>query len=235
MPDLAVSVIIPVFNGAPFLARAVESIRRQRYAPLEIVVVDDGSTDDTAGVVARLAPDARFARQINAGPAAARNHGLRIATGDVIAFLDVDDAWPDATLASQTAVLAERPSVAIVQGTIREERADGSVLEPYFNVNLGSFVFRRSVFDAIGGFDETLRTGEDVDLVIRAWEHGLSKIARPEVALVYHRHDAAMTDGVNRKLVFAALLKRRLARRRAGEAAAPPHESVADYIGWRQA
>lgn len=235
MSDLAVSVIVPVFNGARFLERCVDTIRRQRYAPIDVVIVDDGSTDETPALVPRLAPEARYVRQENAGPAAARNAGLRIATGDVVAFLDVDDTWPDTKLAAQTACLRGHPSSGIVQGAIREEGANGATLPPYFNVNLGAFLFRRSVFATLGGFDETLRTGEDVDFLIRAWERGIAKTSSADVALVYHRHDASMTSGVNRRLVFAALLKRRLDRRRAGEAMPEPHGSVAEYLGWTAA
>ena len=233
MPGLSVSVIVPVHNGARFLARCMESIHRQRYEPLEIVVVDDGSTDETPALLARLGPAVRSVRQANGGPAAARNHGLRIATGDVIGFLDVDDTWPENKLVSQAGHLRDDPALQIVQGTIREERSDGRPSDPpYFNVNLGAFLFRRSAFAAIGPFDETLRMGEDVDLLVRAWERGLAKASTTDVALIYHRHGDSMTHGVDRRRVFAALLKRRLDRRRAGSAASSAQQSVAEYLGW---
>src|SRR5512140_2899350 len=125
MPDLSVSVIVPVHNGARFLARSMQRIHPQRYEPLEIVVVDDGSTDETPALVARLGPAVRSVRQANGGPAAARNHGLRIATGEVIGFLDVDDTWPENKLVLQAGHLRDHPALQIVQGTIREERSDG--------------------------------------------------------------------------------------------------------------
>jgi glycosyltransferase involved in cell wall biosynthesis len=223
----SISAIVPVFNGARFLTRCVESIRRQRYTPLEIVIIDDGSTDETPALIARLGADVRTVRQENAGPSAARNHGLRIASGEAIAFLDVDDTWPDGKLAAQAAQLRDDPSLAIVQGTIVEGDA-----EPYFNVNLGSLLFRRSVFAAIGPFDETLRMGEDVDLLIRAWEHGLAKASTADVALHYHQHGDSLTSGIDRRLVLASVLKRRLARRRAGGAVGVPRQSIAEYLGW---
>ena len=90
-----VSVIMPVYNGAAFLTGAIDNIRRQNYEPLEIIIVDDGSTDSTGQIVASFGSDIRYVYQANQGPAAARNHGLRLATGDLIAFLDVDDLWAE--------------------------------------------------------------------------------------------------------------------------------------------
>ncbi len=88
-----VSAIIPVYNGEAFLADAVKSILKQNYQPLEIIIVDDGSTDSTAQVGARFGDAVRYHYQSNAGPPAARNKGLQMARGNVITFLDVDDLW----------------------------------------------------------------------------------------------------------------------------------------------
>ncbi len=228
MTDLSISVIVPVYNGARFLDRCLESIHRQRYEPLEIVVVDDGSTDETPDAIARLVGQrVRSVRQPNAGPAAARNHGLRIAGGTLIAFLDVDDTWPERKLVAQAAHLRDHPAVEIVQGRIREDAR-----APYFNVNLGALLFRRSVFDVTGGFDETLRFGEDVDLLIRAWENGIAKSTTGEVALDYHKHDTNMTNGIDRQRIFTTLFKRHLDRRRAGRAAPPERPTIGEYLGW---
>ena len=102
-----VSVITPVHNGARFLAEAVESVERQGYEPLEIIVVDDGSTDDTPRVIAELGDRVLALRQENAGPAAARNRAIAAARGDVLAFCDADDTWPEGKLDAQLARLAQ--------------------------------------------------------------------------------------------------------------------------------
>ncbi len=91
--DFFVSVIIPVYNGDAYLLDAVDSIQRQHYKPLEIIIIDDGSTDSTAEIAADLRGDVRYVYQPNSGPSAARNKGLRMARGEVIGFLDVDDLW----------------------------------------------------------------------------------------------------------------------------------------------
>ena len=101
--NVLLSVIMPVYNGAEFLAEAVASIVAQAYQPLEIIVVDDGSTDETATIVQSLGGEIRYLYQFNQGPAAARNAGLALAQGDLIAFLDVDDLWPADKLAQQMA------------------------------------------------------------------------------------------------------------------------------------
>jgi len=108
-----VSVIMPAFNAAYFIEEALLSVLAQNYQPLEILVVDDGSTDDTAAVVARFGDKIRYIRQSNAGPGAARNKGLEFATGEWIAFLDSDDTWLPGKLAKQAALMAADPELGL--------------------------------------------------------------------------------------------------------------------------
>src|SRR5690349_13432849 len=89
-----ISVIVPVYNGSDFLSEAIDSIRQQMYGSIEIIVVDDGSTDSTPQIIESFANSIQSIRQDNAGPAAARNAGIRLAHGEVIGFLDADDLWP---------------------------------------------------------------------------------------------------------------------------------------------
>jgi glycosyltransferase involved in cell wall biosynthesis len=239
---LSVSIIIPVYNGARFLAEAIESIYRQYYEPIEIIIVDDGSTDETPNLIAHLGQDIHYIRQPNQGPAAARNRGLKLANGELIAFLDADDLWPDEKLISQAGYLTVNPSIQFVQGLIQEIRLENrfddskmtqpQISKPYFNVNLGSFLFRRTVFDAIGSFDETLRQGEDMDFVIRAWENGLSKARMNSVALIYQKHRDNMTNGVTSQLLFTKLFKKYLDRCRESNPTLPQRPNIAGYIGW---
>jgi glycosyltransferase involved in cell wall biosynthesis len=113
-PPVRVSVVIPTYNCAGYLTEAIHSVLEQTTPAFEIIVVDDGSTDDTAAIVAGLGDRVTYLQQANAGVAAARNAGLRRATGDVIAFLDADDFWAPDKLATQLVVLDRCPEVDLV-------------------------------------------------------------------------------------------------------------------------
>jgi glycosyltransferase involved in cell wall biosynthesis len=100
-----ISVIIPVFNGQRYLSEAITSVLSQTYAPLEIIVVDDGSTDATAEIVRRFGPAVQYHHQANQGPAVARNLGVLIASGEMLAFLDADDFWHVEKISKQVSLL----------------------------------------------------------------------------------------------------------------------------------
>ncbi len=228
MPDseLSVSVIIPVFNGEAFLGEAVESIRRQRPEPLEIIVIDDGSTDGTKDVAAGFGSNVRYVYQPNAGPPAARNAGLRLARGSVIGFLDADDIWTGDKLSLQVPMLAGNPRADVVAGytkvvPLRERDAPGpeagELMSPGFVLALGPALFRRSSFDRFGGFDERLRYDDDVDWFLRAKERGLQMLIHKHVVQLYRRHSGNLTN--QRDLdtrSFIAVLRKSLDRRRDG-------------------
>jgi len=108
-----VSVVIPVFNGERYLRDAVQSVLDQRYAPLEIIIVDDGSTDGTATVAQSLPEAVSYLHHTNQGPAAARNRGIEQARGGLIAFADADDLWPPAKLELQLPYLINEPAIEI--------------------------------------------------------------------------------------------------------------------------
>lgn len=204
--QLFVSVIIPVYNGEQFLKQAIANIQKQNYHPLEIIVVDDGSTDKTAAIAAEYKEYIRYFYQPNQGPAAARNLGIKQAKGNVIAFLDVDDLWPDNKLTLQTNCLLSHPSVDIVKGftQVRKkvEQEDGSEKyldnrAPYHLSVVGSALYRKSVFERVGLFNEKLIYGEDMDWFLRAWEQRIEQLLIDEVTLFYHKHDSNMTEGKN--------------------------------------
>lgn len=222
--DPLVSVVIPVFNGERFLREAVESVLAQHYSPVEIIVVDDGSTDSTA-TVARSFPDAvRYLHQTNQGPAAARNEGIKQAQGSLIAFADADDLWPAEKLELQLPYLIKDPQIDIVLGRIQQvllsETVDGltqsqEFAEAAFSVNLGSAVVRKSVFERVGLFDETMRYSEDVDWFMRAREGGAGILTIDAVTLFYRQHEQNMTRGKSpSELNVLKALKRSLDRRR---------------------
>ncbi len=226
-----VSVVIPVFNGERFLREAVQSVLDQKYLPLEIIVVDDGSTDGTATVARSLPETVRYLHQTNQGPAAARNRGIEQAQGSLIAFTDADDLWPAAKLELQLPYLIKDPKIDIVLGRIQQvllsEMVDGptQVQETGFSVNLGSAVIRKSVFERVGLFDETMRYSEDVDWFMRAREAGAAIVTIDAVTLFYRQHDQNMTRGKSTsELNVLKALKKSLDRRRelSGSAAALP-------------
>jgi glycosyltransferase involved in cell wall biosynthesis len=184
----SVSVVIPTYNLAPLLGGAVESVRAQSWPELEIIVVDDGSTDETAELLERLARAGglRWFRQENAGAAEARNRGIREARGDWVAFLDADDFWLPGKLAAQFEALEAKPSAAFSYTDVLVRREDGSEGElacprapvPLFAQLLSGNVFatptalvRRDCFDEAGLFDPALRTGEDWDMWLRLASH----------------------------------------------------------------
>lgn len=208
--DPLVSVIIPTYNRARLVPGAIDSVLGQTYRNLELILVDDGSTDDTAEVLAGYGDKIRVVRQKNAGPAIARNRGIAVATGEIIAFLDSDDQWlptklerqvesleaagPDATccLCNCTVLYANggKTTTFAIADTI-PDCATGLWLNPVA-VLLNRFVMfnqaiaiRREVLERVGYFDETLRFGEDYELPFRLALEGPWTILRDEL-VVYH-------------------------------------------------
>jgi GT2 family glycosyltransferase len=220
-----VSVVIPTFNGARFLAEAVENVRAQGYPAIEIIVVDDGSFDDTPEVVARLPVDVRYLRQqMNFGASAARNRGIRDSSGAYLAFLDVDDQWPADNLQRLVDHLVAHPDLDLVHGYGQILRFDprtqryefeGNPHESFrFSIDAG--LYRRRVFERVGLFDTELKFGEDTDWYRRARELGCRIEALEEVTLHVRRHDQNMTRGKSLvELNTLRVLKRALDRKRA--------------------
>jgi glycosyltransferase involved in cell wall biosynthesis len=219
-----VSVVIPVFNGERFLRDAVQSVLDQKYSPLEIIIVDDGSTDGTEAVARSFPETVRYLRQANQGPAAARNRGVEQAQGSLIAFTDADDLWPAGKLELQLPYLISDRTIDIVLGRIQQVGLS-EFAEPVFSVNLGSAVVRKSVFERVGLFDESMRYSEDVDWFMRAREGGAAIKTIDAVTLFYRQHEENMTRGKSTsELNVLKALKRSLDRRRerAGSASALP-------------
>src|SRR6185437_13246854 len=127
-----VSVIIPTFNRAPIVGDAIESVLRQRYSHVEIIVVDDGSTDDTRAFVTQFGATVRYVYQENAGVSAARNAGLRLATGELIAFLDSDDSWVPWKIEAEVAALRVHPAAVVAWTDMSAVDADGAVVHERF-------------------------------------------------------------------------------------------------------
>lgn len=217
-----ISVIIPVFNGAPFLAHAIRSVQAQHYPNLEVIVVDDGSTDDLEAVVRTLPIEVRFLRQGNRGPGAARNLGIKNAAGDFLAFLDVDDLWPDDMLRTLLRYLLDRPAVDVASGYAQRMRlevaggyrAEGNPLETFPDYIAGA-LYRAKAFQTVGLFDQTYRFGEDTDWFDRARMHPLEIHKLDLVTLLVRRHGYNMTEGKDLSALHKLqALKTHLARKR---------------------
>jgi glycosyl transferase family 2 len=225
-----ISVIIPVYNGTRFLPEAIANVLTQRYDALELIVVDDGSTDDPAAVLQQLSVDVRYFRQDNAGAAAARNRGIKDASGDLLAFLDVDDLWPEENLDVLCRLLEQDPALDAVHGRAQLTRYSGAGQpgeylgnpKESFSSYIGAGLYRRRAFERVGLFDPELLYGEDTDWFNRAGECGLRLARLDEVTLFVRRHGENMTRGkslVERNLL--RVLKKQLDRRPARQ---PPPE-----------
>lgn len=182
-----VSAVIPSYNGVTrYLDQAVESVLNQTYRNLELIVVDDASTDDTQQLVGRYS-DVRFIRRSkNEGQAAARNEGARHANGRFLAFLDQDDLWKPTFLEDMLPILEGHPDAAVVHCDGYQINASGDILEydaamkhtctitqmlrGGHDVATSGSLFRKTSFDAIGGYDEELAVWEDIDLAIRLFQ-----------------------------------------------------------------
>ena len=227
MNDFRVSCIVPTYNGELFLAEALDSILAQTRPPFEILVADDGSTDETLTVAARYADRVRVVRQPNAGPAAARNLGVRESRGGFLAFLDQDDVWHPEKLARQIGRFEARPelqlSVAHVQRFWTSELRDQEERYREHKVSqampgyiTGTFLLRRDVFDVVGPFNADVRFGDSMEWVLRAMEHGVVSELLPDVLLRHRMHGANLSqaEASGSRDEFLRILKASLDRKR---------------------
>jgi glycosyltransferase involved in cell wall biosynthesis len=215
-----VSVIVPVWNGARYLDAALASVFGQDHRPIEVHVVDDGSTDDTPAVAARW-PEARYLRIPHGGVARARNAGLLRATGDLVALLDADDVWAGHKLRVQLEHLDAHPEHGCVIAEYRNFLEPGTPRPAWLSARdlaethvggIGNLVLRRAVLERLGGFDPD--DPSDLDFSLRAQAAGVVVGVVPEVLLhrrIHDRNQSATTDGAALRL---RLLRAAIARRR---------------------
>lgn len=220
-----ISVVMPVYNGEKFIRKAIENILAQQYPAMEIIVVDDGSSDNTRKELEATGVDVRYFYQGNQGPSAARNWGIRNAAGAYIAFLDVDDFWPDNNLLLLMAELLKHPELDLVRGyaqLVREEE-DGRLT--YLQGPVGAFpnyigagLYRKRAFTKVGLYDPGLIFGEDNDWFYRAGELKINMKRLDEITLFVRRHEGNMTRGKNMvELNALKVFKKRLERKRITE------------------
>jgi glycosyltransferase involved in cell wall biosynthesis len=231
-----ISCIVPVFNGERYIRETLESIFGQTYSPLEVIVADDGSTDNTRDAVVGFGTRVAYLHQANAGPAAARNLGLAAARGEFIAFLDADDLWHAEKLQRQMDLFAERPEldycVTHVQNFWEPEMEaearrlrDHRRSRPLPGYSTQTMLSRHSLFDAIGPFDATLGHSDDTEWFLRANESGAIGALHPDV-LAFRRLHPANRSRIQAKTSrdeYLQLIKNSLDRRRQDNEAVQPY------------
>ena len=190
MSDLRVSCVVPVRDGARHLADAVHSVLAQTAPVLEVIVVDDGSTDGSAAIAASFGGAVRVVRQPHLGVSRARNHGIELARGDLIAFLDADDLFLPHKVERQLARFRVDPQLEMVAAhtvNFASEQDPGSTMDANpqprdpWPRHISTWLVRCSVFDRVGTFDETMPLSQDVDWHLRAQEQGVVIETLPDV------------------------------------------------------
>ena len=221
-----VTVMITVFDGAAYLAEAIESVLAQTYPAVELIVLDDGSTDASGDIARSFGSALRYERQENAGMGAARNSAVELAAGHYLSFLDSDDRFRPDKIERQVEILDADPSVDMVFGHMTEfvspdvDATSAALLRepvhdlPWRTPNL--MLVRREAYERVGPFSTTLRVGIGVDWYARATEQGLKESVPPHIVLERRLH--ADNNGIRQRdarLQYLSVLKASLDRKRA--------------------
>ena len=209
-----VSVIIPVYNGARHLRAALESVFAQTYPSFEVILVDDGSVDDSS-IIAQSFPEVRYIHQTNQGVAAARNRGIEVARGEFLAFLDQDDLWTPDKLRLQIEYLLSHPDVGYTLTQQKFFLDPDATLPPWFRKELfdsvhtgwvlGTLVVRRTTFEQVGNFVTGYSAANDSDWFFRARAAAIPMAVVPELLLLKRIHET--NDSARAKEILSELLK----------------------------
>lgn len=225
---LLISVLMPIYKGERFVAHAIESVLGQTYPHIELIIVNDGSPDNSAAVIRHYLADVRvkYIEQQNAGVASARNTALRHATGAYIGLCDQDDEWLPHKAEKQIAYMQAHPDAGLVHGDVDYIDENGQPLphEPYFPAAVSgqcfarmymgnpvmavAAVFRRSLVDAIGGFDPSIKYADDYDLWLRiAAQHAVGYIDEPVARYRWHAENNSHHQVAIREYTLRVLRK----------------------------
>lgn len=222
---MKVSVIIPVYNGSRYLAATLDSVLAQTYPLHEIIVIDDGSTDDSPTILRSYGDRLSVTRQANQGVAAARNAGLRHASGDVITFIDQDDLWPARRTEALIDALRANPDALVATGPVEMLYERSQPPSPASNLEttlreflVGSLCIRKEVFDLLGPFNTGLGYADDTDFLLRRREANIKTVYIEDVALQYRVHESnTSSDRELTNSYFIGALRESLRRRRKKE------------------
>jgi glycosyltransferase involved in cell wall biosynthesis len=221
-----ISVLIPVYNGARYLSECIQSVLDQTLAAAEIIVIDDGSEDDTPKVAAAWGSRIRYQRVPHGGLPYARNHGLRFAVTDFIAFIDSDDVWLPGKLELQMAALAREAEPAMVFGHVQQFVSSDLTTEEAAELKYATaplpgwlsstLLMRKRDCERAGPFDEAIKTGEFIEWCSRARDRGIRTVMVPEVVCRRRLHRSNMgRGGTAVHGNYVGMLKKVLDRRRA--------------------
>ena len=224
--ERSISCVIPVFNGERFLADSLDSVLAQTHPPSEIIVVDDGSTDGTPAIAARYSHAVLYSRQDRAGAAAARNRGITMASGQLVAFLDADDLWHEHKLDRQLATFDARPNLGYCTTYLQnfwmdevkdEEQGlrDSPLAKPQAGA-ASTIVIRRSLFERVGLLNASMLNRDIQEWMLRAQHQSVMGEVLPDV-LVYRRIHSANNSRLRTGEEFLTIAKASLDRRRKAE------------------
>lgn len=220
-----VSVVVPVYNQGEFVEQAISSVLAQRYSPVEVIVVNDGSTDDTPRRLARFEHAVRVIHQSNQGAAAALNRGIRESSGGLVCWLSADDEFLPGKLECQVAALLDHPDAAFAHTGYETVDASGVRIEtvadpvaihpdPFVTVfwanslNGSTVMLRREAFDAQGGFDESLRADVDADMWLRIMTESYA-VGVPGVYVRYRVHSNSLSANTQLMMSSMSVVRRR--------------------------
>ncbi len=193
-----ISVIIPVYNGERYLAEAIESVLAQTFRPIEIIIIDDGSTDGSANIAKRYTLPVRYYFQPNSGLGAAQNQGIFLTRGSFVAYLDSDDIWVQDKLTQQMSAFNAKSNLDMVFGHVEQflspelnEKSQtfpghGEEIMPGYST--GTMLIKRDSFLRVGLFDTQWRVGDFIDWYSKAMEQGLKSLMMPDVLMKRRIH-----------------------------------------------
>jgi glycosyltransferase involved in cell wall biosynthesis len=220
-----VSAIVPVYNCDRYLKEALESILQQTHPPSEILVIDDGSTDNSAAVAREFSSSVHYYSQPHQGAGTARNYDTQLAKGDYLAFLDADDIWEENKLSRQLEIFANKPEVDIVFGQMKNfhspelpEEVKQKVYCPpelIAGYHPGTMMIKKAAFERVGLFETHWKLGEFIDWYLKAMEAGLKSVMLPDLVLRrrIHQTNTGIRDRDFRQ-DYVRIVKASLDRRR---------------------
>lgn len=218
-----ISVVIPFCNHKRFLEEAIKTVLDQTYTPVELILVDDGSSDGSAALAKSYTPPATYIRRSNGGAGAARNTGIQKANGEFLAFCDADDLWHGSKLVSQIAAFRQDPSIEAVFASVTEFEDGGfsgtvrSVRTSVPGALPSAVLIRKRAFERVGPFAEGLRVGEWFDWYARMRETGLREAWLLEVLVGrrLHPHNTGLLRPESR-VEYTRILRRHIRHSKLG-------------------